>query len=98
MHAQLMGAAREGFQDDPRHISLTIQYAVTGHGRFAMLAVHTLAGPVVNIGVQGQVNDTLVLSDNAVEQSKIALGDGVPFKLLLQRFVGVLVLGKNNQD
>ena len=71
---------------------------VTGHGTLAMVVVHALSRPIFNIGQQRKVNNTLILQYLTLKQSDIALLDSVLFKLLLQGFVGCLILGKNDQS
>ena len=87
MDPQLMGASREGFQLDTGNWPSTFQHAVTCHGGFAMLMVHPLAGAIVHIRTDGQVDNALVLLHDAIEQGDIAFTDGVILKLLLQGLV-----------
>ena len=97
MDAQLVGAARERLKADSGHAVVAFQHTVSGHGEPAVLAVHSLAGTVVDVGADGQIDDALILHDQAVEQGDITLADGVLFKLLLQSLMGRLVLGKDDQ-
>ena len=82
MDAQLVGAARERLKADSGHAVVAFQHMVSGHCGPAVLAVHSLAGTVVDVGADGQIDDALILHDQAVEQGDVTLADGVLFRAL----------------
>ena len=98
MDAQLMGSPRERLQYYSCEAVCTLKNMVTGHGTLAMFIVHPLTRPVLKIRQQWEVDNALILQYLTFKQRDIALFDRVLFKLLLQGFVGYLILGENDQS
>ena len=96
--AQLMSAAGMGIEPEATTTVIEAGDNVVGRQRGAAVdGVNHLTRPVVEVGAQGQTDDALVALGLALDDSHIALLDGVGGELPLQVVVGRHGLGDDHQ-
>ena len=110
MYAELVGAAGFGVEGNegfglgsviPRRLNIPlapfvrgIDDFIAGNSRLAVLEIHHLQGTVIEIGTEGEADETFrCYLRYAFEQGHVALLDGAVLELLLEQGMGVLVLG-----
>ncbi len=93
VHAQLMGATRDGDQFDARRVRFACEHLPARLARPAPVMIDPLPGLVLPIGRKGQIDHALILSDMAPNPRHVELGGLALFELLADMAVRALVLG-----
>lgn len=72
MHAQLMRTARDGSEFNSGAVGFAGEYPEVRFGFAALLVVHDLVRPVVDVEAYRQVDRALVVPDEAAEERDVA--------------------------
>ena len=83
MYPQLMGPACHGEKMDACFSIGISDYFIQAYGRFAVLITYELAGPVIEVHTQGQINGARAFFYFSIQQGQVGLADVVVQKLLL---------------
>ena len=98
MHAQLVGAAREGLEFYQRAVATMLKHTILSDCPLAVLVIDHLARTVVEVGAQWQVDNSFFFQWFAIEQGDVGLAYGALLKLLSQSTLCLFAFGKDHQS